>query len=698
MDVKKDIRFRVYIAFTCVCLFGIAIIVKAAMVQVKEGPELIKAAKNMHMRNATLLAERGNIYTEQGDLLCSTIPKFDAHVDFSVIDEELFQDEVKGLSDSLAKLFGDRTSRGYEKLLRSAYKNKRQNRYWLLAKSMQYHQYQELRNFPIFNKGKNRGGLIVESKSVRVNPYGILAYRTVGLWRENAKTVGLEATFDSVLNGVSGRRLEQKMTGGLWMPIEGTEIEPVNGRDIVTTIDVGIQDIAENSLRSILEKYECLYGTCVVMEVATGKVRALANLGRQKDGSYWEDYNYAMMPTEPGSTFKLMTLLALLNDKHIQIEDKVDAEGGAIRFGNLTMKDSHLGLGSLTIKDAFAHSSNAAMAKLAHQYYSKDPEQFIRHVCSVGLDKPTGIDVLGEKRTLVKTPDSKSWSKTTLPWMATGYEVLITPLHTCMLYNAVANNGKMMKPYLVSEVREYGKTIERFSPTVVVPAIGDSSTVAQLQACVEEVGLTGTAKGMKSPFYQIAGKTGTAQVADKGIKYSDRVYQGSFVGYFPADNPKYTIAVVVRTKPHSRAYYGGTVAAPVFRMIADKVFADNKDWSAPVDSMAEAAEEKELIAKKADAKAYKGLVNAIGLKVPVVGDGGMAQLTTDSSKEVKMTKMAVVENVVPDVVGMSLRDAIFLLEQSGMKVQIDGSGDVLSQSIEAGENIIQGRTIVLRLG
>lgn len=680
------------------CLFGIAIIVKAAMVQVKEGPELLEAAKNMHMRNATLLAERGNIYTEQGDLLCSTIPKFDAHVDFSVIDKELFEEEVSALSDSLAGLFGDKSSRAYEKALRSAHKNRSKNRYWLLARGMQYHEYQELRNFPIFNKGKNIGGLIIEPKSVRVNPYGILAYRTVGLWRENARTVGLEATFDSVLNGVSGRRLEQKMTGGLWMPIEGTEIEPVNGRDLVTTIDVGIQDIAENSLRSILEKYECLYGTCIVMEVATGKVRALANLGRQKDGSYWEDYNYAMMPTEPGSTFKLVTLLALLNDKYIHIEDKVDAEGGAIRFGKLTMKDSHLGLGVMTIKDAFAHSSNAAMAKLAYQYYNSNPEQFLRHVKYIGLHKPTGIDVLGEKRTLVKTPDSKSWSKTTLPWMATGYEVLITPLHTCMLYNAVANNGKMMKPYLVSEVREYGKTIERFAPTVLVPAIGDSSTVAQLQACVEEVGLTGTAKGMKSPFYQIAGKTGTAQVADKGIKYSDGVYQGSFVGYFPADKPRYTIAVVVRTKPRSRAYYGGTVAAPVFRMIADKVFADNKDWSAPVDSMERAIEEKQLVAKKAAADSYGALVNAMGLKLPVEGKGGIAQLVTDSSTTTKVEKLAIVENVVPDVVGMSLRDAVFLLEQNGMKVQISGKGDVISQSIGAGEAITQGRIIVLRLG
>ncbi len=666
------------------------------MVQLSEGEELRATAENMHMRNATLLAERGNIYTEQGELLCSTIPEFDAHVDFSVIDKELFEKNVGVLADSLARLFKDKSARSYERELRKGYKKK--YRYWRLVKGMPYYQYQTVRSFPIFEKGKNRGGLIIEPKSARVNPYGMLAYRTVGLWRENARTVGLEATFDSVLNGVSGRRLEQKVTGGLWMPIEGTEIEPQNGRDIVTTIDIGIQDIAENSLKSILEKYDCQYGTCVVMEVATGKVRALANLGRQKSGAYWEDYNYAMMPTEPGSTFKLVTLTALLNDKYIHIEDKVDAEGGAIRFGNLTMKDSHLGLGVMTIKDAFAHSSNVAMAKLAYQKYNDHPEQFVKHVKRLGLHQPTGIDVLGEMRTVVKNPESKTWSKTTLPWMATGYEVMITPLHTCMLYNAVANNGKMMKPYLVSEVKEYGRTIERFEPKVLVSAIGDEDVVKQLQECVKEVGLTGTAKRLKSPFYGIAGKTGTAQVADKGIKYSDGVYQGSFVGYIPADNPKYTIAVVVRTKPHARAYYGGTIAAPVFRMIADKIFAMNKDWGAPVDSIAEETQPV-MVAQKAISKSYKDLLNAVGIPAPINEEKPIAQLVTDTTGAYAVVDTLMIDHgKVPDVVGMSLRDAVYLLEQKGLRVQIEGKGLVRSQSITSGEEIVSGRVVVLKLG
>lgn len=695
MTVKKDIRFRVYVAFTCICILGVAILVKALMIQVKEGPELRRIAQSMHTRTAVLPAERGDIFAANGELLCSTIPEFDAHVDLAVIDEQLFGDSVRSLAKSLSGLFGDASAKTYEARLRDAYKKKL--RYWRLHRDMSYTQYQQLRTFPIFNEGKNYGGLIIEPKAKRVNPHGMLAYRTVGLWRDGG-AVGLEATYDTVLSGAQGRRIEQKVVGGLWMPVEGSEVEPINGKDIVTTIDVGMQDIAENTLKSILQKNDCQYGTCIVMEVQTGKIRALANLGRQKDGSYWEDMNYALLPTEPGSTFKLVTLLALLNDKYINIEDIIDAEGGLIKFGGLTMRDSHLGLHKMTIRDAFAHSSNAAMAKLAVQYYYKDPMKFVKHLQDLRLDKRTGIDLLGERRPLVKTPDSKTWSKTTLPWMATGYEVMVTPLHTCMLYNAIANNGKMMKPYLVSEVREYGKTIVKYEPQVLIEAVADAASVKQLQACVEEVALTGTAKGIASPFYTIAGKTGTAQVADKGIRYSDGVYQGSFVGYFPANEPRYTIAVVVRTRPHSRSYYGGTVAAPVFRMIADKIFAANKGWQAPLDSISKNAD-KVMLASKAREEQYKRMLGFVGMGINVTDANAIAQLKTDSFKRIVMVADSVMApNRVPDVVGMGLKDAVYLLEQQGLRVQVQGVGKIVAQSITPGNDIEKGKVIVLRLG
>lgn len=696
MNIKKDIRFRVYVAFTCICLMGIAIIIKAALIQVNDGARLRQMSDDMHTRTIKTPAERGNIYNEEGQLLCSSIPQFDVHVDFSVIKPELFRENVDSLAINMSHLFNDAPASHYKKLLAEGYK--KQSKYFLLRKNMPYYQYQELRHFPIFNKGQRRGGFIEDPRIKRINPYGMLAYRTIGLWRANSQAIGMEATYDSLLNGEQGTRLEQKSTGGVWMPVPGGEVEPQNGRDIVTTLDMGIQNVAEHSLMSVLQQYQCLYGTVIVMEVQTGKIRALVNLGRQKDGSYWEDFNYAMLPTEPGSTFKLVTLTALLNDKYISVEDKVNCEGGAIRFGNRTMRDSHLGLGMLSIRDAFAHSSNAAMAKLAYQHYYKEPQKFIDQLKKLHLHERTGIDIAGERRPLVKSPSSKSWSATTLPWMATGYEVLVSPLHTAMVYNAVANNGRMMRPYLISAVREYGKDVQTFKPQAIVEAIGDSSTVRQLQACTREVAISGTAKHIQGPYYPIAGKTGTAQVADKGIKYSDGVYQGSFVGYFPADKPRYTVAVVIRTKPHSGAYYGGTIAAPVFRMVADRIFAHNKgSWDGPLDSISK-LKKAPMYAKQATSASYGVLLGALGKKYEGGQDAYIKQLTTDTVKKTMHLKQAnAYVGMVPDVSGMGLKDAVYLLEKQGLNVQVQGRGKVQLQSIAPGTKANKGQTIILQL-
>ena len=650
---------------------------------------------DMHTRTTTLPAERGNIYTEEGQLLCSTIPQFDVRIDFTVIKPETFKEKVDSLAMCMSELFGDASKEKYKQQLITAYQQKK--RYYLLKKNLPYYQYQAVRSFPIFNKGKRRGGFIEEPKMKRINPYGMLAYRTIGLWRENSQAIGMEATYDSVLNGENGTRIETKMTGGVWVPVDGAEVEPQDGKDLVTTLDIGIQEVAEHAMMSVLQQYECLYGTCIVMEVETGKIRALVNLGRQKNGSYWEDFNYAMIPTEPGSTFKLMTLIALLNVGYINVEDKINANGGTMRFGNRTMRDSHLGLGVMTIRDAFAHSSNVAMAKLAYDHYYKDPDAYVNQLKKLHLHERTGIDIAGERRPLVKTTKNQSWSATTLPWMAHGYEILISPLHTCMVYNAVANGGKMMRPYLISAVREYGKNVKTFQPQVIEEAIGDSSMVAQLQACTREVAITGTARHIQGPFYNISGKTGTAQVADKGIKYSDRVYQGSFVGYFPSEKPKYTVAVVIRTKPHSGAYYGGTIAAPVFRMVADKIFANSKgSWMGPLDSIARTSKST-MLAQQATANAYRTLLSSLGKKTDIEPNNQVVKLVADSTKKVNIQPGSVVKGFVPDVSGLGLKDAVYLLEKEGLQVHIKGRGRVIAQSIAPGSRIPKGQTIVLQL-
>ena len=695
MSVKKDIRFRVYLSFTGILLFALMILGKAAWVQVVNGPHLRSMARNMNLRNDTLFAERGNIYSEDGVLLCSTIPQFDLHIDFSVIKKDTFDKYKDTLAESFTAILKDKSKAAYLYELTTEFNDTA--RYYELAHNLPYYDYQLIKQLPIMKLGSRRGGLVVEQKNKRINPFNVMALRTIGLWRKNSQVIGLEATYDSVLKGANGYCIKQRMPGGQWMIIQGSEQEPTNGFDLVTTLDVSIQDIAEHALESQLSKFECLYGTCIVMEVKTGKVKAIANLGRQKDGSYWEDFNYAMIPTEPGSTFKLMTLLSLFNDKHITVEDQVNAQGGSASFGNRTMKDSHLGLGVLSVKQAFALSSNVAMAKLAYQFYAANPTVYTNFLKKLQLDQKTGIDLLGERKPVVKTPLNKSWSATSLPWMATGYEVMIAPLRTCMIYNAVANNGTMMKPYLVNAIRSFDKDVQVFEPEVVVPQIASKDAIRQARQALEEVVLTGTGKHIQSPFYSIAGKTGTAQVADKGITYTDGVYQGSFVGYFPANNPTYTIAVVIRTKPHSGAYYGGTIAAPVFRMIADKIYANSIGQNHnQFDSLAK-VNNSNVVAVAQQGSKVNRILQALSYKYTNASNATWTQLQDVNSTGARSAGVPIYANNMPDLSNMHLSRAIALLEACGLKVEVKGAGQKVSQSILPGQKIVKGQKVTITL-
>ena len=707
MNIKKDIRFRVYIAFTCIALLGLLIIIKAARIQTTEGAALRQKSISTFLKNDTLRAERGNIYTEDGHLLCSSIPQFDIHLDLSVIKKDTFNKYLPVIANGISSILRDESADYYRKELAQAYNDT--DRYYELARNVAYDKYLALRSLPVFKLGPRAGGFMADAETRRINPYGFLAFRTIGLYRKNAQKVGLEGTYDSLLSGEDGSRIRQKMTGGVMVPVPGSEIDAVDGSDLVTTLDLGIQNVAEHALLSVLQQYKCLNGTAIVMEVATGKVRAMVNLGRdEKTGNYYEDQNYALTPAEPGSTFKLTTLLSLLNDGYIKITDNVNCQNGSIQFGPRVMRDSHSGLGNISIKDAYAHSSNCGMAWLAYQHYYKEPEKYIAHLREFGVNQRTGIDIGGEPRPFMATPENaKIWNSTTLPWMATGYGILITPMRTCMLYNGIANGGKMMKPYLVSSVREYGKEVKRIEPTVVIEKMGDTSTIRQLQDCMREVVLTGTATHIRSPHYMIAGKTGTAQVADKiGGKwypYSAGVYQGSFVGFFPADpqvKPKYTICVVVRTAPHSGAYYGGTIAAPVFRMISDKIFATGMGaWKGPLDSLSKISGAGAIGGLATTASAFGTLLQGIGMKAvqAQVANNRLAMLSTDSSKNIQLHEKALTQGTVPDVTGMGLRDAVYIIESAGMQVQIIGKGAVTSQSIAPGTRTVKGQLITLQL-
>jgi cell division protein FtsI (penicillin-binding protein 3) len=454
-------------------------------------------------------------------------------------------------------------------------------------------------------------------------------------------------------------------------------------------------------MRSALDKFKCQYGTCIVMEVKTGKVRAMVNLGMKKDSTYDEILNYALLPTEPGSTFKLATLTALFNDKYVNTETEVDAENGTKVFGKRLIRDSHSGIGKVPVWKAFAKSSNVAMAKLAYQYYHNNPKKFVEHLHDLKLNKPTGIDLPGELDRIprIRETTDKLWSATSIISLAIGYEVSISPLQTCMLYNALANDGKMMRPYMVSAIREYGKDVVSIQPEVVA-TLGDASVVRQLKKCARAVvSDDGTGKEIKSNWYNMAGKTGTAKVVDAGISYDDDIYQGSFVGYFPAEEPKYTVCVVIRTMPHSKAYYGGAIAAPVFKMVADKIFSLNIGaWDAPLDSLAHSGSWR-LTSGMATTANYQALLNGIQMHAAPPSDyvNKMSQLICDSNRKLSLHPVNITLTTIPDLKGMGLKDAVYILEHSKLKVKIIGKGRVQSQSLQPGTKLIEGESITLQL-
>lgn len=700
MEVKKDILWRVYLCFIGMVLFGVAILVKVFIVQNVEGNYWRSMADSLHTRYISLDADRGTIYSEEGRMLSTSIPYFNLRVDFAAdgLREnkgKIFKDNVDSLSICLSRLFRDHTPAEYKRILKDAYANK--DRYFLLKRDVQFTQYQAVRQFPMFRLGRNKGGLIAETKNKRINPFKLLANRTIGLARENAQNVGLERTYDKYLRGVTGKRLMRRIAGGTFVPVEGYDIEPQNGRDIITTIDVNMQDIVETALMNMMVSNEAEHGTCILMEVKTGKIKAIANLGRQPDGSYWEDMNYALQVGEPGSTFKLATVIAALDDQYVTMNHQVDLNEGRWQIGKRTVFDSepHPGQSNVSIKRAFELSSNVGMAKLAMQCYAKRPNDFVAHLRKLKLDKPTGIDLVGEGKPVIKSTRSRTWSSTTLPWMAFGYEVLISPLQTCMLYNAVANNGTMMKPYLVNAIMEYGQPVEYFDPEVVMDSICSQNTLRQVRQMLEGVVTNGTARSLWSPYYRFAGKTGTALVANGKQGYADKIYQSSFAGYFPANDPQFTCVVVIKNKPNAAKFYGGAVAGPVFREVADKLYAIALEKQKPM--RATLGIDTLLAFKNGQGREWKTILNKLNL--PMGGNVNNSSWVSPKvdDKKVAFEPIQQVKGGVPDVTGMGLKDALYLLENAGLRVIVKGAGKVINQSIPGGARLEKNKTIVIEL-
>ena len=663
----KHISYRIYLVAVFIFLMAIAIVVKLTNIQWVEGDYYRKLAKQRTVRNFVIPANKGNIYSADGSLLATSIPNYEIRFDSKAPKEENFEKYVKPLSDSLSVIFG-RPSGFYQNELRKARANK--NRYYLIARNLSYTEYVRIKGFPLFSLGAFKGGLIIEQETVRKHPIGKIAERTIGYDRIDPATgvevgKGIEWAFKSYLNGKDGKILKQKIAKGQWKPIRDlNEVDPVDGYDVISTIDVFIQDIAHHALLKQLEDYEADHGCVVVMETQTGHVKAISNLGRQEDGSYTETTNYAVAEShEPGSTFKLVDLMAILEDKVADTSTVYDSHGGVIKYYGRSVRDSHTGgYGKISLARGFELSSNTVMVQAVYNNYKNNPSKFVNHIKNFGLDKTLGLHFKGEGRPIIPHPGGKSWSGISLPWMAFGYEVSVTPMQTLAFYNSVANNGVMVRPQFVSEIKEWNKTIKKFDVEVINPRVCSLETTKKLKAVLENVVKKGTGSKLYSKDFSMAGKTGTVQMNYGGKEGKSALYYASsFVGYFPADHPKYSCIVVVH-KPNTSKnnYYGADVAGPVFKRIAQKIFTD-----APSTNKI----------KKLDSKIPKQ-------------EYSYDKFDIESNKNPKL---------IPNLKGMPGMDAIALLENLKIKVKVIGVGKVKKQSLQAGENISKNTTIVLEL-
>ena len=705
MDVKRDILWRVYLSYILVVVVCLFILGKAFYIQQVQGAYWRGLSDSLHQRIVEIPADRGTIYSEDGQMLSTNVPQFDIYIDFRV--EPLhekggksFRENIDSLSIALAELFKDQSASAYKEGLTKAYEAKEPN--YELKKKINYKQYLQMAKFPLFRLGRYKSGFIAQEKNIRLNPYQNMGYRTIGLARDQNK-VGLELSYDTVLNGRNGKQLVRAIAGGVTVPVqEGEfEIEPETGKDIVSTLDVYIQEVTTNALMKMMIGNEAQHGVAMVMEVKTGKIKAIANLGKIRDGFYAEDLNYAITPSEPGSTFKLVTLMQALEDGKVTLNSSINLEGGVWKVAGRTVYDSEKhGKHQATVLEAFEESSNVGMAKIAVNNYTNNPTAYFKHLTRLRLDSLSGIDLVGERRPQITKPGDKLWGPTTLPWMAFGYNIAIAPIQTLTVYNMVANNGVMMRPYLVNKIQEEGRVIKAITPKVYNPQVYSPATIKAAQAALEGVCINGTAKTLfKNSPYKVAGKTGTALVANGNKGYADKIYQSSFAGYFPAENPQYTIVVIIKNKPHAYPFYGASVAGPVFKEIADRLYVtyiQNKMDQAPTFNLKDSQLFNYTVAKTSLSAIAKQLSLTYQDSTPSNAQWAKVQGAGRNVKVGQELQMAS-DSTMPNISGMKLKDALWLCEKKGLIVKCSGKGKVVRQSILQGQYIQRGQQIFIEL-
>lgn len=702
MNEQKILRLRITLVYALLMLFGAAIAVKLFSIQLVEGDKWRAKAVNVATAMRSVQSERGHIFSDDDRLLATSVPEYEIRMDMQAdgLTNEAFNTNLDSLCWGLSKLFGDRSMQEYRRDLLDAHA--RGDRYHLIKRRCDHEQLQALRQLPLFRLGRHRSGFIADKHMVRIRPFGRLAARTVGYLLRDSTAVGLEAGYAQWLQGITGKRLERRLTGGIWMPVDGGEgKDPVPGSDVNTTIDMNLQDVADAALEDQLRKNGAHHGCVIVMETQTGYIKAISNLTVLPDSTYGEVYNYAVgASTEPGSTFKTAALMVAMDDGLVSPDDIVDTRGGKHRYYDRIMRDSHeAGYGLITVQRALEVSSNTGISQAIDNAYKSDPSRFVEGLRRLGFGSTMGIRIPGEGQPVLRGPeDKKLWSGTSLPWMSIGYEVSETPLHMLAFYNAIANDGKMVQPQFVSSISRNGKVEERFPPVTLNEHICTDATLLKIRRMLEGVVDSGTAMNLRSAHFAIAGKTGTAQIAsDKaGYKVNGVSYQASFVGYFPANAPRYTCIVVV-SSPSMRGVYGNIVAGPVFREIADKIYSNRLEMqhaTAQVDTVYRAP--VSFGGNRAD---LLTVLDGLNIPAEVTGEGEWASTqATDSS--VVVGPRAVPEagtNMVPNVVGMGLRDAMYILENHGLRVRLTGSGMVKHQWPAAGTRPVKGTTVTLEL-
>ena len=702
MAVRDDIVWRSGIVYYATAFLAAALIVRILILQYVQHAKWADMSEKFVYKTAEMPANRGDILTYDGRLLASSVPYYTIYMDTrsTGMAAATWSNGINGLSAGLSRLLGERSTAGWKSVITEA--RRKGDRYFLIKRKVDYETLKELKELPIFREGQYKGGLVAQAENKRIRPNSELAARTIGYLNlgSEGNEVGVEGAFDKDLAGKNGVSIKQRLTGGDWITVDGpNSVESRDGNDVVTTLDIDLQDVASTALLNQLRKYNAHHGCAVLMEVSNGNIKAIANLEQGNDGNYHETYNYAIgESTEPGSTFKLPVLMAALEDGVIDTGDIVDTGTGSIKFYNNIIRDTkEEGFGRITVKEVFEKSSNVGTAKLVNEHYKDNPKEFVNRLYAMKLNEKLNLQINGEGAPLIKYPGDKFWSGLSLPMMSHGYEVQLTPMQILTFYNAVANDGRMMRPRFVTAILHNGTVIKSFEPHVIINSIASRSTIRKAKKMMEAVVEHGTATNLKNTNYKIAGKTGTAQIAkDKsGYRQGVRIsYQASFVGYFPAENPLYSCIVVVNA-PSNGVYYGNLVAGSVFKEISDKVYATNffRDY------YPEKSADTKLTAPEAG-NGYRADINEVLRNFDVQYRRTVDNewvTTRESGDTIRLAGVKMEKGLVPDVRGMSLRDAIYLLENSGLRVRYNGKGRVRRQSPEHGARYNEGTVVSLEM-